>query len=240
MPLNKAKGKMFKSVGWTWNPVVGCIHECDYCWAKALRNRWNKTFRPTIQESAFKDKWPNDGTIIFVGSMGDLFCEDYIFEEAIPRIFEKMREAKNQKFLLQTKNPSNIYENWLSAIWDLDTSGIDIFVGTTIETNRDTPWSHAPHPLERFVYLRMIAEETPVGTFLSYEPLAEFDLEAMITIARELSPVAVEIGLENYTNHVPKPSENSIKTLLQEFKHHNIPYVLKENLQSLEESVNGN
>ena len=33
MTLNKAKGRMFKSVGWTFNPIAGCTHECRYCWA---------------------------------------------------------------------------------------------------------------------------------------------------------------------------------------------------------------
>jgi len=170
--------------------------------------------------------------------MGDLFCEDRVFEEAIQRIFQKMSEAENQKFLLQTKNPSNIYHNWLSEIADLDSQGIEIFVGTTIETNRDTPWSHAPHPLERYLYLCMIYEDTPIRTFLSYEPLAEFDLEAMATIAREISPIAVEIGLENYTHFTKKPTDDSVKLLLEELRQHNIHYVLKENLRHLEESVN--
>jgi len=238
MPLNKAKGRMFKSVGWTWNPIVGCLHECEYCWAKSLRDRWGKSFRPTIQESAFKDEWPNDGTIVFVGSMGDLFCEDRVFEEAIPRIFQKMSEAENQKFLLQTKNPSNIYHNWLDEIANLEALGLNVFVGTTIETNRDTPWSHAPHPMERYLYLCMIYEDVAIRTFLSYEPLAEFDLEAMTAIAREISPIAVEIGLENYGSVIPRPSDDSIRFLLEELRQHNIHYVLKENLRHLEESVN--
>lgn len=238
MPLNKAKGRMFKSVGWTWNPIRGCTHACKYCWAKTLCDRWGKSFNPTIQESAFKDRWPNDGTIVFVGSMGDLFCGDRVFREAIPRIFEKMSEAENQKFLLQTKNPGEIYHNWQGEIDDLDARGLDIYIGTTIETNRDTPWSSAPHPLDRFLYLCMTYENVRAGTFLSLEPLADFDLNAMITMCREISPIAIEIGLENYSHFLPKPPQEKTRLLVNELKKIGFEVILKENLRHLEETMN--
>jgi len=229
MPLNKAKGRMFKSVGWTWNPIVGCIHNCCYCWAKALRDRWNKPFNPVLQDSAFKDTFPNDGSIIFIGSMGDLFCG--AFHEDIEKIFNKIKEAKNQRFLLQTKNPLDIYSDWMPEIEDLNNiKGIEILIGTTIETNRDIPWSDAPHPLERFLYMFSISEDMPVNTFLSYEPLADFDIDAMITIARGISPIAIEIGLENYTNFLPKPPKEKIKQLIDELKKRRFEIILKDNL----------
>ena len=50
-----------------------------------------------------------------------------------------------------------------------------------------------------------------------------------------LSPIAVEIGLENYGNIIPRPSDDSVKLLLEELRQRNIHYILKENLRQLEE-----
>ena len=236
MPLNKAKGRMFKSVGWTWNPCVGCTHNCEYCWAASLRKRWGKPFEPALQESAFKDKFPNDGSIIFVGSMGDLFC-DGMKDEWIKRVIDKCAEATDNRFLFQTKNPQRLVE-WL---WYMDKLKQRPVLGTTLETNRDTPWSFAPTPTERHLYLWYSQDEHAYGThdlFLSLEPLAKFDLETITYMITSLSPIAVEIGLENYGNIVPKPSDDSVKLLLEELRQHNIHYVLKENLRHLEESMN--
>ena len=105
MTLNKAKGRMFKSVGWTWNPVMGCTHACEYCFAESLTKRWGKSFEPQFRSHFLKDKMPNDGSWIFVGSMGDLFCP-VIKDEWILRIIGRIAHEKgNNKFLLQTKNP---------------------------------------------------------------------------------------------------------------------------------------
>jgi len=183
-----------------------------------------------------KDQFPNDGTIIFVCSMGDLFCKE-VPNEWIERIIEKASEATNNRFLFQTKNPRRLID-WLP---DMDNLKQRPVLGTTIETNRDTPWSLAPTTTERYLSLWYSQDEHAYGThdlFLSLEPLAEFDLETLTYMVTSLRPIAVEIGLENYSNTIPKPSNDSIRLLLEELRQNNIHYVLKENLRHLEESVN--
>ena len=29
---------------WSWNPVTGCLHGCDYCYARAIANRFTNAF----------------------------------------------------------------------------------------------------------------------------------------------------------------------------------------------------
>lgn len=228
MTLNKAKGRMFKSVGWTWNPISGCTHDCKYCWAKSLRDRWGKDFEPKLREKFLKDKMPDDGSWIFVGSMGDVFCDD------IPNLWINqlliyiLRNETNNKFLLQTKNPDRFLEYNLDCVKD------KIILGTTIETNRDTlSWSRAPKTFSRMYRLAEMKLEG-YKTFLSMEPLADFDLPIIKTWLMSIQPEVIEIGLENYTHFTESPPENKIIQLIEWIDRVGFEYVLKENLQGYE------
>jgi len=244
MPLNKVKpdSPMFR-VGWTWNPYWGCSHECKYCWAKGFADRmgWGDFTQPHFRAHYLDDKMPGDGSWVFVSSMGDLFCNE-VPEEWIERIFKKIIDTEDNIFLLQTKNTQNLFES-LFFYERLDELSGKIAVGTTLETNRDTPWTLAPSPVDRWYWLMELKTELETKgikyhTFLSFEPLAEFDLETLTYMATELRPVAVEIGLENYTSHLPKPTDDAVLMLLEELRQNGVPYILKKNLRYLEETVN--
>lgn len=59
---------------YTWNPVTGCKRGCEYCYARKIHNRFNKTpfsdivFHPERLKDPAKIKKPST---IFVGSMSD-------------------------------------------------------------------------------------------------------------------------------------------------------------------------
>jgi DNA repair photolyase len=221
MTLNKAKGRMFKSVGWTWNPIVGCTHACPYCWAKSLRSRWGKDFEPTLRENFLNDKLPNDDSWIFVGSMGDLFCDGFS-DTQIGKVLKVINDYSGScKFLLQTKNPRRFMS--LHNFGWLEMSKDKIILGTTIETNRHT-FGRAPSTEERALDMIRL-KWGDYKTFLSLEPLADFDVG--------IRPEAIEIGLENYTKFLPKPTEEKIIELIEYIQDLEIPYVLKENLRHL-------
>lgn len=229
MVLNKAKGHMFKSVGWTWNPCAGCTHNCIYCWAKMFNDRYGVSFEPMFRERFLQDKFPNDGTWIFVCSTGDMFC-DGMKKEWIEKIINHINStATNNKFLLQSKNPSRILE--FKKILDFKDRYI---VGTTLETTRcKLDWTKAPSPFAR-VLAMVNLKRLGFKTFLSLEPLADFEIKPMTEWIWDIEPEAIEIGLENYGNLLPKPSETKIKELLSWLDLVRYPYVLKENLKHLE------
>ena len=223
---------MFKSVGWTWNPIAGCTHECKYCWAKSLCDRWGKSFEPQFKEHYLTDKMPNDGAWIFVGSMGDTFCSG-VPDKWIHKLFEFIKKDKsNNLFLLQTKNPNRLHEEEIT--YDLEDIKEKVILGTTLETTWDTSmYSKAPAPYER-AYSLMNKKRDGFKTFLSLEPLARFNLPMMIKWISKIKPEAIEIGLENYTNFTTKPSDEKIIELVHWIDSNGFNYVLKENLDYLE------
>jgi len=223
---------MFKSVGWTWNPIAGCNHECKYCWAETLTTKWGKDFTPKFRENYLNDKLPNDGSWIFVGSMGDLFCsgmKDEWILKVLGKIAYEKTKGTNNKFLLQTKNPLS----FLAFGLELEQIKDSVILGTTIETTGDTTkFSKAPSTIERYTYLRKM-KLAGFKTFLSLEPLSDFDFNELTEWITKLDPEAIEIGLENYTKHTVRPSDEKIIELVHWIDSNGFNYVLKENLSYL-------
>lgn len=230
MPLNKRTGRMFASVGWTWNPCAGCIHACPYCYAKRLRAQWGQGFEPVFRGHFLKDKLPDDGTWIFIGSMGDTFCKAFTNDQILAVLDVIENYEGSCRFLLQTKNPARFRTH---AIYPaLDRIRGKILVGTTLETNRDT-LGLAPSSFLRRGDM-IVMKEHGFDTFLSLEPLADFDLIEFTGWITQIWPEAVEVGLENYTHFLEPPKDSKIRSLIDFFESVGIPYVLKENLQHLE------
>jgi protein gp37 len=107
---------------WTWNPVTGCEHNCVYCYARDIANRFypekfTPTFRPErlsapkntrkpVAASMLTD--PFDRTAwrnVFVCSMADLFGR-WVPDEWIEKTFEACRENDQWNYLFLTKFPN--------------------------------------------------------------------------------------------------------------------------------------
>lgn len=117
----------------TWNPVTGCLHGCEYCYARAIANRfgWHANepdinerilyeipvfdgkkqpypfdFAPTFHQYRLGEPaaWTKPRTI-FVCSMADLFG-DWVPDEWIKQVFEACEAAPQHRFLFLTKNPT--------------------------------------------------------------------------------------------------------------------------------------
>ena len=79
---------------YTWNPVTGCLHDCNYCYARDIANRFYKHFKPEFHEHRLEapqnTKRRKDlPDKVFVCSMADLFGEwvkkSWIQEIPIPK-----------------------------------------------------------------------------------------------------------------------------------------------------------
>jgi len=80
MPVEIAQGsRMFGWIDETWNPVKGCKHGCNYCWARDVAKQ-NKLRHQEKYKDVFEPRlFPRElhrfrkAKHIFVVDMGDLF-----------------------------------------------------------------------------------------------------------------------------------------------------------------------
>jgi protein gp37 len=120
---------------WSWNPVTGCLHNCDYCYARDIANRFYAqkfvpTFLPARLQAPRKMKVPaaakdNIGEKnVFTCSMADLFGK-WVPQDWIDAVFSEVRAAPAWNFLFLTKFPKRLSEmDWPKNAW----------CGTTVDT----------------------------------------------------------------------------------------------------------
>lgn len=222
--------RMFKSVDKTWNCFVGCGFDCTYCNARkaALTRfkhvpRYRDGFRPKLVEKELGRRF-RPGDFIFIAYMGDIA---FATREELLRILERVRAFPSTYFLMQSKNPQQFYD--LVVDWGI-TFPPNIYLGTTIETNRDYGLTKAPPPVERFRYLT----GTPHNfKFVSIEPIMDFDLEELVHWVRLMQMNIVEVGADNYHNNLPEPEWCKVERLLEQLREICPTVVEKEGLERL-------
>lgn len=103
--MNKTK---IEWTDFTWNPVTGCKHGCEYCYARRIAARFKQSFEPTIHwnrlDAPSKVK---KRSRVFVCSMSDLFGA-WIPERWIFDVMKAVIKAPQHTYQFLTKNPSRV------------------------------------------------------------------------------------------------------------------------------------
>ncbi len=90
----------------TWNPVLGCLNHCPYCYARAMARRWGISFEPHWRERNFSRAMPRQPARIFVNSMSDIaFWRPEWWYKVLGRIDNNPQHT----FLFLTKQPEVYY-----------------------------------------------------------------------------------------------------------------------------------
>lgn len=139
---------------WTVNPIWGCKHACEYCYARKFAERRGMNFGEPRFYPERLDQFgqAKPGDRVFVGSMGDSLGA-WVPREWIKAVIDECRKHPEIVFQFLTKNPKRYAEfEWPANCW----------LGTTVTNQRD--WdTRAP---TMFVNGKNI-------TYISMEPLLE-------------------------------------------------------------------
>lgn len=119
----------------TWNPVTGCLHGCEYCYARGIANRFGFhanepdinervlleipvsggkkvpypfDFQPTFHKYRLNEYQNKKGGNIFVCSMADLFGK-WVSDDWKIEVLEACRKATQHNYLFLTKDPIGYY-----------------------------------------------------------------------------------------------------------------------------------
>jgi len=118
--FNKQDNASIEWAQWSWNPVTGCKHDCPYCYARDIANRfYPQKFEPSIypgrlaacqatkvpQQAATDVAYRN----VFVCSMADLFGK-WVPEEWIRLVMDCVSKNPQWNFLFLTKFPQRFSE----------------------------------------------------------------------------------------------------------------------------------
>ena len=216
----------------TWNPVTGCLHRCEYCYARGIANRFGFgayepnidervliepavsagkkvpypfNFEPTFHKYRLNEYQNKKGRNIFVCSMADLFGK-WIPDEWIEEVFKACDNAPQHNYLFLTKNPFR-YE---------------ILHQKGILRKRDNMWYGYSMPKNGCDYWY----DSQYKTFESMEPL----LEMVAVPHSKWTIIGAETGRRK--NKVA-PERKWIEHIVNKCREGNIPVFMKSSLADI-------
>lgn len=232
----------------TWNIVTGCLHGCDFCYARRIAERFGiKPFgyvEPTVLEEPIilqgkKEPYPlgfaptfhryrldeprrwKKPRTIFVCSMADLFGE-WVPDTWIQEVFDACRKAPQHRYLFLTKNGDRYKWLYDSGMMPIGVDAFGMWFGCTITK-----------PTDSFFYNDLYANGIDHNGFLSIEPIhddfapTEFD---PLDYGIKWIIVGAETG--NRKGKV-LPKREWIEHLAQTCDASGIPIFMKESLREL-------
>lgn len=248
--MNKTKIEWCDS---TWNPVTGCRHGCEYCYANRIANRFGKKlpdlsrypegnngchivgnkfdnnpypflFEPTFH--AYRLDEPQHKTkpqTIFVCSLADLFG-DWVPTEWIEEVVHACKKAPQHRYLFLTKNPGRYISLARAGILPTEEN---FWCGSSV-TNSDMEfwWSYIHN------------------TFLSIEPMMEafpynkdvFESSPYET-KRKIDWIIIG-AMTGPRSQKHQPKQDWVKELSKNAREHDIPVFMKDSLISIVGEVN--
>ena len=220
MSLRISRGNMYEFVNFTWNLIKGiCKHGCKYCYVSKMNPNLKDKY---IDEKELKEDLGKDN-FIFVGSSIDAWAED-IPSDWIRQMLDYCDKFDN-RYLFQSKNPERFLEFTDHPVYQKS-----VFC-TTIETNKmNDMMGNTPEPRLRAEAMGKLAD-MGFETYVTVEPVMEFDYEEMVELILQCKPKQVNIGKNtNYKVALVEPIPQKILTLGKRLEAEGIKVVFKKNI----------
>lgn len=165
--FNEQKTDNIEWARWSWNPVTGCLHNCDYCYARDIAARFYEqgftpTFLPERLAAPRNTKVPARAETeigyrnCFVCSMADLWGK-WVPSEIISLVMSEVIASPQWNFLFLTKFPARYPEFSFPA---------NAWIGTSVDRQ------HAVHRAEK-AFAEVKAGGHQGVRWLSCEPMLE-------------------------------------------------------------------
>ncbi len=220
--FNKTNGNV-EWASWTWNPITGCLHGCNFCYARAITHNGQMAanypfgFEPAFYEYRLEapkntripvdSNNPADGRV-FVGSMADVFGK-WVPDEWIQKIFDACMEAPGWEYLFLTKWPNrykmleSLPKAWFGAsvIQQSDVSRVEREMKSFETTG--VKWISLEPMLERITFndlswcnLVVIGAQTATQQPSGYVPEKAADFEWVWDVVRQCKDAGVPYYLK--------------------------------------------
>ena len=235
----------------TWNPVTGCLHGCEYCYARKIAERFGGNMMPFFVERPILREPVRDGAgkimpypfdflptfhrykldepkrwtkprTIFVCSMADLFG-DWVPDEWIQEVFQACEAAPWHKYLFLTKNPKRFKM--------LRENGIklpkDCWIGTSVSKDKEEANQYTGRT-------RYISDnwDTTAKWFVSVEPILERMSRNSLENLTAMHWVIVGAETGNRKGKIV-PQKEWIDEIAAECRRCRVPIFMKESLREI-------
>ena len=146
-----------------------------------------------------------------MAAQNDLFAKG-VPEDVIIAILDHCRKYPDNKYLFQSKNPERMW--FMKKHFE----GLNPVFCTTIETNRLYPkiMQDCPSPITRARWMFTLSDM--FDTYVTIEPIMDFDLLSMVQTIELCKPKQVNIGADSGNNRLPEPSFDKVMRLVNELK----------------------
>lgn len=224
--FNDQKNDNIEWARWSWNPVTGCLHDCAYCYARDIANRFYPekfapTYHPERLDAPNNTKAPDLSDVadlvqriglrnVFTCSMADLFGK-WVPAEWIHAVLKQVADNPQWTFLFLTKFPIRMAEfDFPPNTW----------IGTTVDTQ------YAVERAEK-AFRKIRAGGYEGVAWLSCEPMME-----RLTFSSLDMFDWVVVGGSSKSTQTPefKPPFEWIAHLWNQAKTHDLPVYMKTNL----------
>ena len=234
MPLTKSKGNMYPWVTHTHSHLRGaCPHRCGYCYVQAIERKFENghyTGPLRLDKSELQLNY-GAGKTIFVEHCNDLFAAD-VPGSWIRLILKHCCAWQENTFVFQTKNPERLYDVFAD---NAVARPRHFIVGITLESDQwHQVMGDAPAPRQRSVHFKRLRAYWPtMTTFITIEPVLDFNPVELFEMIEAARPTFVNIGADSKGHGLVEPDEEDVIRLIELLGQAGIEIRQKKNLGRL-------